>query len=102
VRAALPGTAVDSGVPQSATLIEYAEATLRGDTARQRAAREAVYRALGAAALVDAAAIVASFNAVVKIADGAGIPLEDAKAAATEDLRAALELEQFNRNVAAD
>jgi len=58
----------------------------------------AVYRALGAAALVDAAAIVASFNAVVKIADGTGIPLEEAKAAATADLRAALGLERLNRD----
>ena len=31
------------------------------------------------AALVDACATLASFNAVVKIADGTGIPLEEAK-----------------------
>jgi hypothetical protein len=71
---------------------------LRGDDARQARAREAVYRALGAAALVDAAAIVASFDAVVKIADGTGIPLEAAKADATADLRAALGLERLKRD----
>ncbi|KPK04395.1 MAG: hypothetical protein AMJ64_13840 [Betaproteobacteria bacterium SG8_39] len=100
--AALPGSGADARVPQAALLVEFAESLLRGEAVRQRAARETLARALGAAALVDAAAIVASFNAVVKIADGTGIPLEAAKAAATEDLRAALGLEQFNKNVAAD
>lgn len=89
-------------MPQAALLIEFAESALRGDAMRQRAARETLARTLGVAALVDAAAIVASFNAVVKIADGTGIPLEEAKAAATADLRAALGLEQFNKNAAAD
>ena len=37
-----------------------------------------------------------SFNAVVKIADASGIPLEDYKAQATQDLREALGLERFN------
>ena len=71
---------------------------LTGDTARRARAREAVYRDLGPAALVDAAAIVASFNSVVKIADGCGIPLEDFKAEATVDLRAELGLEKLNRD----
>lgn len=85
-------------MPHGALLIEFAESILRGDDARQALAREMLYRTLGAPALVDAAAIVASFNAVVKIADGAGIPIEEAKAAATADLRAALGLERLNRN----
>jgi hypothetical protein len=55
-----------------------------------------VHAALGAAALVDAAAVVASFNAVVKLADACGIPLEDFKAEATADLRAELQLEKLN------
>lgn len=71
---------------------------MRGGGERQARARGNVYRSLGAAALVDAAAIVASFNAVVKIADGTGIPLEEAKAKATAELRATLGLEKFNRN----
>ena len=89
-------------MPQAALLIEFADSALGSDAARQSAARATLYRTLGAAALVDAAAIVASFNAVVRIADGTGIPLEEAKAAATADLRAALGLEQFNKNAAAD
>jgi hypothetical protein len=73
-------------------LIEFGEAVLRGDTARRAAARAAIRRSLGDAALVDAAAIVASFNAVVKLADGSGIPLEDYKEQATRSLRAELGL----------
>ena len=83
-------------MPRGALLVDYGEAMLRGDEARRRAAREAVCRELGPAALADAAAIVASFNSVVKIADASGIPLEDFKAEATEDLRAELALEKLN------
>jgi len=100
--AVLSGDGGRVAVPQAAELIEFGEAVLSGDAKRQALAREAVYRALGPAALVDAAAIVASFNAVVKIADGTGIPLEDDKAAATRELRDALGLERFNKNASAD
>ena len=81
--------------------MEFADALQETDPGRQSRARQAVARNLGDAALVDAAAIVASFNAVVKIADATGIPLEDYKAAATEDLRRDLALERFNRNAGA-
>ena len=73
-------------------LIEYGEAMLRGDAPRRAAARLAIHRSLGAAALVDAAAIVASINAVVKLADGSGIPLEDYKEKSTRTPRAELGL----------
>ena len=66
------------------------------DEPRRRRARESVWKELGPQALVDAAAIVASFNAVVKLADGSGIPLEAQKAEATADIRAQLGLERLN------
>ena len=97
--AVLEGDGAAIGVPHGVTLIEYGEAILRGDAQRRMRAREAVYRGLGAHALVDAAAIVASFNAVVKIADGSGIPLEDFKQKATADLRGELGLEKLNNGV---
>ena len=58
-------------------------------------ARQRVRRAIGDAAFVDLAATVASFNAVVKLADGTGIPLEEAKEARTRDFRAALGIEGY-------
>jgi len=87
-------------VPQATELLEFGDAMLGDDRDRQTRARAAIYEALGPAGLVDAAAIVASFNAVVKIADGTGIPLEDEKAAATQEMRDALGLERFNKNAA--
>ena len=83
-------------MPHGALLVEFGEAVLGGDTTRSAAARRGVLESLGAGALVDAAAIIASFNSVVIIADGTGIPLEEAKAAATADLRSALGLEKLN------
>jgi hypothetical protein len=50
---------------------------------------------LGDAALVDAAAIAATFNAIDRVADSTGIPIEDAKAAATADFRDALGINVF-------
>lgn len=88
----------DARVPHAAELVEFAEAVLRGDPQRQSRARSAIRELLGPAALVDAAALVASFSAVVKIADATGIPLEDYKEEATRDLRADLGLEKLNRN----
>ncbi len=77
-----------------ALLIAFAEAVLAGDGAVLEASRMTLRAELGDAALVDAAATVASFNAVVKIADGTGIPIEETKAAATADLREALGLDR--------
>ena len=94
--AVLEGDAAAIGVPHGEPLVEFAEAMLRGDAQRRARARVAIHATLGAAALVDAAAIVASFNAVVKVADASGIPLEDFKADATADLRAELGLEKLN------
>ena len=54
--------------------------------------------ALGDVLSGDAAAIVASFNAVVKLADGSGIPLETQKSKLTSDIREQLGLERLNND----
>ncbi len=82
----------DSGVPHAALLVEFAEAMLGDDQRRQHDARQQLRQTLGEAALADAAAVVASFDAVVKIADASGILLEEDKARATVELRAELDL----------
>ncbi len=92
----LEGDAAGVGVPQGELLVEFGEAMLGIDLQRRERARVAVQAAMGDAALVDAAAVVASFNAVVKVADATGIPLEGFKADATADLRAELGLEKLN------
>jgi hypothetical protein len=45
--------------------------------------------------VVDAAAVVGLFNAIDRVADATGIPLEPEKAAASADFRAGLELDRF-------
>jgi hypothetical protein len=80
----------DSGVPHGALLTRFVDAVLGNDANALSLVRFDVRQVLGDAAFVDACATVASFNAVVKIADGTGIPLEDWKEARTEDIRASL------------
>ncbi|MFY0610678.1 MAG: hypothetical protein JXQ99_04050 [Hyphomicrobiaceae bacterium] len=80
----------DTQVPHGAELLAFVDAILSGGDLEQQAARDVVFQAVGAAAFVDVCATVASFNAVVKLADGTGIPLEEAKAERTQDLRSEL------------
>jgi hypothetical protein len=70
---------IDSGVPHGALLSEFVEAALGDDAERLRRARVSVAAALGPKALVDVAGAVASFNAVVKVADASGIVVEEFK-----------------------
>lgn len=51
--------------------------------------------AVGEAGLVDAAAVAANFNSIDRVADSTGIPLEDEKAALTEDFRDTLGINAF-------
>jgi len=84
----------DSGVPHARLLLDFAEACVAGSV-ELPGRREALRKTLSEAALVDAAAIIAIFQAVVKIADATGIPLEDAKAEISAEFRAELGLNAF-------
>ncbi len=94
----LTGAAGDGNIPHGALLVSFAEAVLGRDEARLSAVRSGIRDRMGAAALVDAAAIVATFNAIDRVADSTGIPIEDGKAAATADVRAALGINSFAEN----
>jgi len=50
---------------------------------------------MGGAALTDTAAVAALFNAIDRVADSTGIPLEEKKADVTADFRAALGIDAF-------
>ncbi len=87
---------VVSGLPHGDVLNAFVEAVCARDPGRTASARGNIVDAMGTAAMVDAAAVIAAFNAYPRMADATGIPLEDAKAAATTDMRLELGLEAHN------
>lgn len=94
VRAVVQGAGTDSGVTAGAELLGFAESVL-GNAADLEERRRAIQAALGDDALVDAAAVVANFQRMVRIADGTGIPLDKPIAVLSADLRDALNLDTF-------
>ena len=85
----------DGNIPHGALLVAFAEAVLGVDNERLADTRSRIRITMGDAALVDAAAIVATFNAIDRVADATGIQLEEARAQATADVRAALGINAF-------
>jgi hypothetical protein len=95
--AAVTGVAEgDGGVPHGRLLIRFAEAVLGEEEIALRRAHDALASAVGSPGLVDAAGVVGLFNAIDRVADATGIPLEPEKAAASADFRAALDLDRFS------
>ena len=86
----------DGGVPHGQVLVAFAEAVLGENDGVLARARAALLAALGPAGLADAAGVVGLFNAIDRVADATGIPLEPEKAAATVDFRTALGLDRFS------
>ena len=68
---------------------------LGNDPARLDAARAALSTAIGETGLVDAAGVVGFFNAIDRVADATGVPLDRETTALTVDLRAALGIDDF-------
>ncbi len=89
------GRTQDSGVVAAEELLAFAEAALGNDAAPIKQARQRVSAALGEAAMVDAAGIIANFQRMVRIADGTGIPLDPSMAAITSDLRSQLGINDY-------
>jgi len=85
----------DGGVCEGDQLVAFAEAVLGDDAAALTLARDALAAALGSPGLADAAGVVGLFNAIDRVADATGIPLEPEKAAASADFRAALDLDRL-------
>lgn len=86
---------VESGVPHGASLTTFAEAVLGTDDTALAAARRQVLAELGPAGLVDAAAVVATFMQMDRIADGTGIPLDPALVKSTQEMRSRLGFNDF-------
>ncbi len=85
----------DGGIPHSELLGRFAEAAIGPDAEALAAIRAELVSALGNDVLVDASAIVATFNAIDRVADATGIPIDEARIAVTEDLREQLGINAF-------
>jgi hypothetical protein len=90
------GSDVQSGVPFQDELLAFAEVALGDDDEAITLAREAVRTKMGDAAAVDAAGVIANFQRMVRIADGAGIPLDTPVAVATSMIRSELGLNSYS------
>jgi len=91
----LGAAAEGGGVSHGDRLIEFAEAVLADSDEQLLRVRSALRGGLGDAALVDAAAVVGFFNAIDRVADATGIPLDPERLPQTADFRAALGLDAF-------
>jgi hypothetical protein len=91
----LTGTKGDGNIPHGALLVAFADAVLGDDDGRLKEIQADIRDQIGDAAFVDAAAIAATFNAIDRVADATGIPIEDNKAASTADFRAELGINTF-------
>ena len=85
----------DGGIPHGGLLIEFAEAAIEGDNARLSTAREKMLKTLGPEALVDAAGIIATFNAIDRVADATGTPIDEERIGPTAEMRVQLGIDSF-------
>ena len=90
------GSDVQSGVPFQDELLAFAEVALGDDDEAISGAREAVRAKMGDAVVVDAAGVIANFQRMVRIADGAGIPLDTPVAVVTSTIRSELGLNSYS------
>jgi alkylhydroperoxidase family enzyme len=68
------------GVPAEEELVRFAEAVVLRNVEAIRPAREALEKHVGSEGLVSAAAVVAQFNAINRVAGGIGISLDKSMA----------------------
>ena len=82
-----------AGVPHGKLLVDFVNATAgEGDLA---ALRTELAGAIGDDGLVDAAAVVANFTMMTRIADGTGTPLDEGSVDMSSDLRAQIGVDDF-------
>ena len=87
-----------SGVPHGDVLVSFAEAVVSRDGSRIATTRDALIEAMGVEAMVDAAAVAANFERMVRIADGTGIPLGEGLETRSRAVRDELQLERLRAN----
>jgi len=88
-------SATDGDVRYAKELIDFAQSLVSRDEEALLAARDALLQKAGQEVLVDAAAVAANFQRMVRIADATGIPLDAHSVALSTGVRQQLQLERF-------
>ena len=92
----IDGASSDSGVvPFANELMKFATAVATRDEDELARRRDALVSAAGAEVMVDAAAVAANFQRMVRIADSTGIPIDAARMPAAQVAIDALDLRRF-------
>ena len=98
LEAAIGNDTGGGGVPHGDLLNEFVEAVCSHNEERSDLARQQIVKELGETAMIDTAGVIAAFNGYPRAADATGIPLEEFKEVASEDMRAALGLNSLNHS----
>ena len=83
-----------AGVAFGAELIAYADAVVARSTDVSET-RDAVHKSMGDAGVVDAAAVIANFQRMVRIADGTGIAIDGPLDVLSADIRHEIGINAF-------
>ncbi len=90
-----PSAAAASGVAHAEALVGFADALVGRDEDVLELARARLLEEVGPEGLVDAAAVAANFERMVRIADSTGIPLDGPLDVMSADLRQLLHVDRF-------
>lgn len=85
----------DGGILHGEILGTFAEAVVGDDADALAAARAAVVDAMGTDAMVDASAVASMFNAIDRVADSTGCPIDEDRLEPTADFRESLGISAF-------
>jgi hypothetical protein len=85
-----------SGLVHGAELVAFAEAAVGGDPATLALARVALADAAGSEAMVDAAAVVANFEMMTRLADTTGAAVDEGARASSAEARSLLGIDRFD------
>ncbi len=83
------------GVPHGAALIAFAEAMVGADETALARVRQELVKAIGGAAMIDAAGVASNFERMVRIADGTGITLGEGLERFSSSVREELGLDRL-------
>ncbi len=94
--AAVSGDEVELAVPHGPLLVGFVDAIVAGDAGDSHTAREALAAAASPAAVADAAAILANFEMMTRVADSTGARVQSERLESTRSERERLGVDAFS------